>query len=117
MPLPAMRHTAARLRCTQSTRAAADAAERAKGGRMILSAFPFNCELDLLEYRLRTMAPMVDLFVLLESPVTFSGKPKPLFYEANKARFAGFPIHHVIAEERPGDRIWHREAHQRRTLE
>lgn len=83
---------------------------------MIISAFPFLNELDLLEYRLRTMSPMVDLFVLMESPVTFSGKPKPLYFSENKERFAQWSIHHLVVEERPGDVLWEREKHQRAML-
>lgn len=83
---------------------------------MIISAFPFLNELDLLEYRLRTMAPFVDMFVLMESPVTFSGKPKPLYYAENKERFKQWNIHHFVVEEREGDKLWDREQYQRRCL-
>ena len=55
---------------------------------MVIDAFPFNDELDMLELRLGTLDAVVDYFVLVESPRTFSGMPKPLYYAENKDRFA-----------------------------
>ena len=60
----------------------------------------FN-ELDLLEIRLNILDPYVDHFVITEGRVTFNNVPKPLFYEANKERFAKFAdkiIYNVIED-------------------
>ena len=43
-----------------------------------VDVFRFNDELDMLEYRLRLMSPMVDTFAVVECDVTDSGAPKPL---------------------------------------
>ena len=51
----------------------------------IFDAFLFFNELELLEIRLNTLAPYVDYFVITEADVTFSGKPKPLYYQQNKS--------------------------------
>jgi len=59
---------------------------------MIIDCFPFFDELDLLEIRLNELKDVVDVFVLTESPWTFSGIEKPLFYRENKDRFKGFKI-------------------------
>ncbi|KAF9909812.1 hypothetical protein EC991_007983 [Linnemannia zychae] len=56
----------------------------------ILDIIPFNDELDLLEIRLNELNPVVDTFVIIESEQTFSRKPKPLYYMANKHRFQEF---------------------------
>jgi hypothetical protein len=40
----------------------------------------FN-EFDLLELRLKTLEDVVDYFVIIEAPWTFSGKPKPLYFK------------------------------------
>ena len=56
----------------------------------IFDAFLFFNELELLEIRLNTLAPYVDYFVITEADVTFSGKPKPLYYQQNKSRFREF---------------------------
>lgn len=64
---------------------------------MIVDTFMFFNELDTLEIRLRELAPVVDLFVLLECGETLSGVKKPYIFEQNKERFAPFlnKIRHV----------------------
>ncbi len=59
---------------------------------MIVCASPFFNELDLLEIKCRELAGIVDLFVIVESTLTFTGIPKPLYFANNKARFAEFPL-------------------------
>ena len=49
--------------------------------------FIFNNELDLLEIRLKYYWDLIDVFVIVESDTTFSGKEKPFFFEENKERF------------------------------
>ena len=44
----------------------------------------------MLEARLQELDSVVDKFVLVESPRTFSGQPKPLHFKDNRARFAAF---------------------------
>lgn len=63
---------------------------------MIVDCFPFFNELDLLEIRLNELKDVVDEFVLAESPYTFTGKEKPLYFSENRKRFAGFNIEPVI---------------------
>lgn len=65
---------------------------------MIVTAQPFFNELDLLEIKCRELAGVVDLHLVVESPLTFTGEPKPLFFAENAARFREFPIKHVVAE-------------------
>jgi beta-1,4-mannosyl-glycoprotein beta-1,4-N-acetylglucosaminyltransferase len=78
---------------------------------MIIDAFPFYNELELLEIRLEELKDVVDVFVLVEAPETFSGKPKPLFFEENKARFANYPIRQIVIPSYPPEmtRPWDRE--------
>lgn len=54
---------------------------------MIYDCFMYAGEEDMLEIRLNILDNEVDYFVLCESAMTFSGKPKPLFYLKNKIRF------------------------------
>lgn len=63
---------------------------------MIIDCFPFFNELDLLEIRLNELKNIVDVTVLVESPLTFTGKIKPLYFDENKDRFKEFNIEHVI---------------------
>jgi beta-1,4-mannosyl-glycoprotein beta-1,4-N-acetylglucosaminyltransferase len=52
-------------------------------------------ELDMLEYRLRTLDPVVDIFVLVEARQTQAGNPKQLYYEKNRDRYAAY-AHKIV---------------------
>ena len=84
--------------------------------RRIWDCFTFFNELELLEIRLHTLDPVVDRFVLVEATRTHSGKPKPLYFQENKALFERFAskIVHVIVDEYPEfETTWSYENHQR----
>jgi beta-1,4-mannosyl-glycoprotein beta-1,4-N-acetylglucosaminyltransferase len=69
------------------------------GRRKVYDLFMLNTELDWLEIRLHELASQVDYFVILESPITFTGLPKKMFYQENKSQFKEFEnkiIHHVM---------------------
>lgn len=86
----------------------------------VVDAFLFYNELDMLEYRLTVLDPVVDWFVLVESTVTFAGNPKPLTYSENVDRFARWKdkIVHVIVEDTPdGPSAWDRERFQRNAID
>lgn len=60
---------------------------------MIIDAFTFFNELDLLEIRLETLNPVVDYFIIVESELTQTGLPKPLYFADRTTepdRFAKF---------------------------
>jgi beta-1,4-mannosyl-glycoprotein beta-1,4-N-acetylglucosaminyltransferase len=83
---------------------------------MIVDCFPFYNELNMLKYRLETLSPVVDKFVLVESPRTFRGNPKKLYYQENKHLFEKYSdkIVHVVDDqlvENPPS-PWLNEAHQ-----
>jgi len=71
---------------------------------MIVDCFSFFNEFDLLEIRLRELSDIVDVFVLSEATMTFSGKSKPLYFNENKLRFKSFAnrIEHVIIDNYDG---------------
>ena len=77
---------------------------------MVIDCVPFFKDLDLYEIRLNALAPHVDRFVVLESPLTLQNKPKPLFFKENMDRFRGFNIQHIVYEPydsaSPVERIW-----------
>jgi beta-1,4-mannosyl-glycoprotein beta-1,4-N-acetylglucosaminyltransferase len=65
---------------------------------MTYDIFTFFNELDLLEIRFKILNDKVDYFVLIECTETFSGKPKPLYYNENKHLFKEWEhkiIHHI----------------------
>lgn len=70
---------------------------------MIVNIFPFFNELDLLEIRLAELYDVVDRFVIVEAPTTFTMIPKPLYYQENAARFAQWADKiHVYTAYLPG---------------
>jgi beta-1,4-mannosyl-glycoprotein beta-1,4-N-acetylglucosaminyltransferase len=91
---------------------------------MIYDCFTFFNELDLLEIRLNHLYDHVDFFVLSEATLTHSGKPKPLFFEENQARYEKFldKIIHIVVDDMPLDRMkergdrWVLENYQRNTI-
>ena len=67
--------------------------------------FPFmlNWELDMLECALFENYDRVHRFVVIEAPLTHQGRPKPLYYDENRARFAAYgdKIIHVVCDYLP----------------
>jgi len=55
---------------------------------MIYNCFPFYDEFMMLDIRLAELANVVDKFVLVESTMTYTGKPKPLFFSDAMDRYA-----------------------------
>ncbi|CAF0796047.1 unnamed protein product [Adineta ricciae] len=56
----------------------------------IYDFFIFNDELDLLEIRLYELYNYVTLFLIVESEITLSGKPKRLYLKENWQKFARY---------------------------
>ncbi|KAJ6408080.1 hypothetical protein OIU84_011394 [Salix udensis] len=56
--------------------------------RRVFDAIIFSNELDILEIRWRELHPYITKFIILESNSTFTGIPKPLFFDSNRFRFA-----------------------------
>jgi len=57
---------------------------------MLIDAFPFATELDILEIRLNSLNKYVDYFILVESEKTQTLRDKPLYFELNKERYKSF---------------------------
>lgn len=82
----------------------------------IYDCFTFYNELDLLELRLTELYAHVDHFVLVEASSTFTNKPKKLYFEENKQRYAKWldKIIHVKVEDMPNSPdAWTNERFQR----
>jgi beta-1,4-mannosyl-glycoprotein beta-1,4-N-acetylglucosaminyltransferase len=88
---------------------------------LVVDAFVFYNELDMLNYRLNVLDDHVDYFVIVESTHTFSGISKPLFFKENCERFAKFEkkIIHIVITDFPQQsfvcdgRQWENERFQR----
>jgi len=71
----------------------------------------FN-EIDTWMLRFEVLNDSVDYFVVNEAPLTFSGKPKPLYFWENRDKFAKFSnkiIYNVFDEEKQGWDQWDRD--------
>jgi beta-1,4-mannosyl-glycoprotein beta-1,4-N-acetylglucosaminyltransferase len=86
---------------------------------MLIDAFMFFDELELLEIRLHELDSIVERFILVEAPITHSGREKPLVFLENKHLFERFlpKIEHLIVLDMPstGD-PWIRERWQRAAI-
>ena len=86
-------------------------------GGKLFDIFPYNGEALLLKLKLEEMAGWVDYFVVVESRKTFTGKPKELLYERDRAQFEGWEakIVYVILDDFPSyvSTPWAREFYQR----
>jgi hypothetical protein len=86
---------------------------------MIIDAFIFYNELDLLTLRFAELYDRVDWFVLVEATRTFRGDEKPLVFAENKDRYAQYlpKVIHVIVDDMPMHTdAWGREDHQRNAI-
>lgn len=81
-----------------------------------------NHELDLLEIRLNTLDCVVEKFVIVESPMTHSGKFKKMHFTENRERFRKWEdkiihlVYHGYYIEDPANQtqiVWHNENEQR----
>jgi beta-1,4-mannosyl-glycoprotein beta-1,4-N-acetylglucosaminyltransferase len=85
---------------------------------MLIDAFPFFNELDILEIRLAYLNDIVDYFVLVEASKTQSLLDKPFHYELNQDRFHPYKdkIIHVKVEDYPDSGGWAMEHFQRNCI-
>ena len=84
---------------------------------MIYDGCMVHSELDMLELRLTALSPVVDRFIVVESSLTHSGQPKPLYVtEALKAgRFDAYRdrLTVAVATDLGTGSSWEREYQQR----
>ncbi|MCR4789337.1 MAG: glycosyl transferase GT17 family protein [Lachnospiraceae bacterium] len=85
---------------------------------MVYDCFQFFNELDILKIRLNVLDPVVDRFVISEATTTFSGIPKPLYYEENKEMFKEFEhkIIHVVVDDTPEGYTHDRDTFQKNAV-
>lgn len=88
---------------------------------MLVDAFMFYNEFDVLELRLELLDRYVDRFVLVEAEVNHIGGVKPLFFKQNSERYAKWAhkIQHVIVTEAESPKEknpWCREKYQRECI-
>lgn len=69
----------------------------------IFDVFRYNGEDMMLEMRLSEMADWVDTFVIVESPITFTHRQKPLHFQESREAFARYrdKIVYVVVDDFP----------------
>ena len=89
---------------------------------LVWDCFFFGDEVDMLEFRMRELEPVVDRFVIVEGDRMYSGTPKPSRFSENRSRFAEFEdkIVHIVVPLSPlsdgGVDRYDRENEQHRAL-
>lgn len=85
---------------------------------MIIVGTTFFNELELLPLKLEELWDVVDVFILCEADVTFSGMPKERHYWNNRNWFAKYQskIHYISPQMPTGRDPWIRERFQRDVL-
>lgn len=80
---------------------------------MVVDCFPFFNELDMLRHHLDHYKDLVDCTVISESPYTFSGLPKPLYFHDSRSAFKGYNIVWTKYNPKREPDVWFREFGQR----
>lgn len=63
---------------------------------VIIDAFLFSSELDMLEIRMREMEPFGTIHVIVEANMTFAGTPKRAYFAENRDRFNFIPRDRIV---------------------
>ena len=86
---------------------------------LVWDCFFFGDEVDMLDFRMRELDPVVDRFVVVEGDRMYSGEPKPSHFIQNRSRFADFDdkiVHIVVPLSVDGVDRYDRENEQHRAL-
>src|SRR5258706_877086 len=83
---------------------------------LILDCFTFYRELDLLKIRCELMTHPDIVHVLVESPYTFSGKEKRLYFKENEKEFRDYKIVNFVADVPNDGNPWANEKVQRNCI-
>ncbi|TDZ40031.1 hypothetical protein C8034_v011437 [Colletotrichum sidae] len=88
--------------------------------RKIYDLLLINTELEMLELRLGQMAPYVDYFVILESDLTFTDLPKPMYVTENMHLFKPWHdkmlVRKMDMDAMKGSSTWDREGKSRNAM-
>ena len=87
--------------------------------RRVFDCCIFNGEMDALCIRLHELDAVVDCFVIVESTLTFSGRPREIAFNPSHPDLAGFVarIRHVVVDDMPDTTDpWTREVWQRNAV-
>lgn len=66
---------------------------------MVIDCFTYNGEKDVLGIHLNVLKDHVDQFIICEAPLTFTGKPKPLYFKEVEHLYTHLPIKYYVIDE------------------
>lgn len=72
---------------------------------MVIDIFLYNGESDILDIHLNVLKNHVDQFIICEAPLTFTGKPKPLYFKEVEHLYTDFPIKYYVIDEND-EELW-----------
>jgi beta-1,4-mannosyl-glycoprotein beta-1,4-N-acetylglucosaminyltransferase len=82
----------------------------------IFDCFTFFNEIELLKIRCEILKELNPVHILVESPTTHTGDPKPMHYLDNKKMFSGYNINWMHAELPNNGDAWVNENAQREAI-
>lgn len=91
-----LNYSKTRLSCATKPLKFSELTPRAPSAFAVVDVTMVAYDLDALEIRLFELAPVVDLFIIVESTVTQRGDPKPMFYDAGRFHGLGDRIRYVV---------------------
>lgn len=69
----------------------------------VIDIFSYNSEKDLLEIRFNILNDLVDEFIIVEAPTTFSGSLKPIYFDPVDFPEWTHKVRHFVVDERYSD--------------
>ena len=84
----------------------------------VIDCFIFYNEVEMLDYRINLLKDIVDYFVIVEATLTFTGKPKEMYFDSKK-----YPnVIHIIVDDLPFKNAkdyeqWENETYQRNCID
>lgn len=75
----------------------------------VIDIFLYNGEKELLDIRLNVLKDIVNYFVIIESPLTFTGLKKPIFYKAEEYPEFKDRVIHIVGPNAHHPSLWHNE--------
>ena len=88
---------------------------------MVITCQNFLNEIDRFKIKCETLKGAVDLHVIAESPITYTGLNKAMYFKQNEDKFKDYPIHNIDLSDLAESRAmksdpWVREEAQRQAI-
>ena len=85
--------------------------------RRIFDCFIFYNEIELLKYRFELLKDVVDTFIIVEANITFSGKPKEMYFKNFGFKNVIYKVVDLPFKNPTNEQVWENEKFQRNFME